>query len=214
MRGQRGGDEMSASLLFACLNVLGTFVFGLSGAMVAIRRRFDIFGILVLSVATGVAGGIIRDLLLGAVPPEVLHTVWPMAIASLAGICAYFFQPVIERFKRPVMLLDAIGLGVFAVAGCSKAIAFGLAPTGAILLGVMTAIGGGMLRDMMAAEVPRVLHEEVYALAAFAGAATYAGCLWLGVPEIAAAAGAVLLAVGLRLASVRFGWKLPRPSGS
>jgi uncharacterized membrane protein YeiH len=202
---------MSASLLFLCLNVLGTFVFGLSGAMVAIRRRLDIFGVLVLSVATGVAGGILRDLLLGAVPPEVLHTVWPMAVASLAGLCAFFFQPQIERFKRPVMLLDAIGLGIFAVAGCSKALAFGLAPPGAVLLGVMTAIGGGMLRDMMVAEVPRVLQEEVYALAAFAGAASYAGCLWLGVPEVISASGAVVLAVGLRLASVRFGWRLPRP---
>ena len=109
------------------------------------------------------------------------------------------------------MLLDAVGLGVFAVAGCSKALAAGLAPPGAILLGVMTAIGGGMLRDMMAAEVPRVLHEEVYALAAFAGAAAYVGCIWLGLPEVAAAGSAVVLAVGLRLASVHFGWRLPRP---
>jgi uncharacterized membrane protein YeiH len=202
---------MTAVLLFTILNVLGTFVFGLSGAMVAIRRRFDIFGVLVLAVATGVAGGIVRDLLLGAVPPEVLRSYWPMAVACLAGVCAFFFQPLIERFKRPVMLLDAIGLGVFAVAGCRKALLYGLEPPGAILLGAMTAIGGGMLRDMMAAEVPRVLHEEVYALAAFAGAASYAGALWLGLPEVTSAALALVLAVGLRLASVRYGWKLPRP---
>jgi uncharacterized membrane protein YeiH len=137
-------------------------------------------------------------------------TVWPMFVASLAGVFAFFFKPLIDRFTRPVMLLDAIGLGVFAVAGCRKAMIFGLEPAGAILLGVMTAIGGGMLRDIMAAEVPRVLHEEVYALAALAGAAAYAGAIWLGVPEVAAATAAVLLAVGLRLASVRFGWSLPR----
>lgn len=201
---------MSAALLFATLNLLGTFVFGLSGAMVAIRRRFDIFGILVLAVATGVAGGILRDVLLGAVPPEVLVTIWPMLVAAFAGICAFFFKPLIDRFTRPVMLLDAIGLGVFAVAGCRKAMIYGLDPAGAILLGVMTAIGGGMLRDIMAAEVPRVLHEEVYALAAFVGAAAYAATIWLGVPEVTAATAAVLLAVGLRLASVRYGWTLPR----
>lgn len=205
---------MSAAILFTTLNVLGTFVFGLSGAMVAIRRRFDIFGILVLSVATGVAGGIIRDLLLGAAPPEALRTLWPMAVAGSAGLCAFFFTSLIERFNRPVMLLDAIGLGVFAVAGCRKAMVFGLEPPGAVLLGVMTAIGGGVLRDIMAAEVPRVLHEDVYALAAFAGAATYASGLWFGVSETAAASGALLLAVGLRLASVRLGWKLPRPPSS
>lgn len=201
---------MTAASLFSTLDVLGIFVFGLSGAMVAIRRDFDLFGVLVLAVATGVAGGIIRDLLLGDTPPEVLRTFWPMAVASFAGVCAFFFKPQIDRLNRPVMLLDAVGLGVFAVAGCRKAMAFGLEPPGAILLGVMTAIGGGVLRDIMAAEVPRVLREDVYALAALAGAATYAGCLWLGVPEISAAASAVLLAVGLRLLSVRFGWKLPR----
>nr|WP_319947962.1 trimeric intracellular cation channel family protein [uncultured Shimia sp.] len=205
---------MSATLLFSILNVLGIFVFGLSGAMVAIRRNFDVFGILVLAIATGVAGGIIRDVLLGAVPPEALRTFWPMAIAAVAGLCAFFFTSLIERFKRPVMLLDAIGLGVFAVAGCRKALVLGVDPPGAILLGVMTAIGGGVLRDIMAAEVPRVLHEDVYALAAFAGATTYASCLWIGMAETPAASGAVLLAVGLRLASVRFGWTLPRPPSS
>ena len=203
---------MSVSILFLCLNVVGTFVFGLSGAMVGIRRSLDIFGILVLAVATGVAGGILRDLLLGAVPPEVLHTNWPMAVASLAGLCAVFFQRQIARLKRPVMMLDALGLGVFAVAGCSKAMAFGLAPAGTILLGVMTAIGGGVLRDIMAAEVPRVLREDVYAIAAFVGASAYVCCLWIGVPEIGAAAIAVLLTVGLRLASMHFGWRLPRPT--
>ena len=205
---------MSAARVFDALNVVGTFVFGLSGAMVAIRRHFDIFGILVLSVATGVAGGILRDLLLGAIPPEVLLSLWPMAVASLAGVCAFFFKPFIDRLTRPVMLLDAVGLGVFAVAGCRKALIFGLEPAGAILLGMMTAIGGGMVRDIMAAEVPRVLHEEVYALAAFVGAAAYAGLIWLAVPEITAAAIAVVVAVCLRLASVRFGWTLPRaPKG-
>ncbi|WP_282159325.1 trimeric intracellular cation channel family protein [Shimia thalassica] len=205
---------MSAPLLFTILNVLGTFVFGLSGAMVAIRHRFDIFGILVLSVATGVAGGMTRDLLLGAAPPEALTTFWPMAVASLAGVTAFFFTSAIERFNRPVMLMDAVGLGVFAVAGCRKALQFGLDPLGAILLGMITAIGGGIVRDIMATETPRVLHEDVYALAAFAGAAIYAVALAAGVPETPAASGAVLLAVSLRLASVRLGWKLPRPPRS
>lgn len=205
---------MSAALLFSLLDIVGTFVFGLSGAMVAIRRRFDIFGILVLAVATGVAGGIIRDVLLGDTPPEVLRTLWPLAIASLAGLCAFFFKDIIERLNRPVMVLDAIGLGVFAVAGCRKAMIWGLEPAGAVLLGVMTAIGGGMLRDIMAAEVPRVLHEDIYALAAFAGAIAYALLVWFGIHDTIAASGAIALAVSLRLASVRFGWKLPLPPGS
>ncbi len=201
---------MSAAILITALNVLGTFVFGLGGAMVAIRRSFDLFGILVLSAATGVAGGIIRDLLLGDTPPEVLRTFWPIAVAWLAGLCAYLFKPQIERLDRPVMILDAIGLAVFAVAGCHKALAYGLHSPGAVLLGVMTAIGGGMLRDIMAAEVPRVLNQDIYALAAFAGATAYAAGIWCGIPVSFAASGSVVLAVGLRLASVRYEWKLPR----
>jgi len=128
---------------------------------------------LVLAAATGVAGGIIRDL-----------------------------------------LLDAVGLGVFAIARCNKALDHGLDAPGAVLLGMMTAIGGGVLRDIMAAEVPRVLKEEVYALAALAGASAYAIALRSGTPENVAATGAVILAIAIRLASVRFGWTLPRARGS
>ncbi|WP_425053055.1 trimeric intracellular cation channel family protein [Psychromarinibacter sp. S121] len=201
---------MTATTLIAMLDMLGTFAFGLSGAMVAVRRKLDLFGILVLAVATGVAGGMIRDVLLGDTPPAALRTLTPLGIAGAAGLCVFFFGPWINRLTRPVMVLDAIGLGVFCVAGCHKALEFGLTIPGAALLGVMTAIGGGMLRDMMAAEVPRVLHEEVYAAAALAGALAYAVAVHLGVPGIIAAAGAVLLAVLLRLASVRYGWRLPR----
>ncbi|OWU85205.1 membrane protein [Oceanicola sp. 22II-s10i] len=204
---------MSVATLLVTLNVLGTFVFGLSGALVAIRRRLDLFGILVLAAATGVAGGMIRDLLLGDTPPEALRNLWPMTIAASAGVCAFFFGPLIEKMKRPVMVLDAVGLGVFAVAGCHKAMFYGLDTPGAVLLGVMTAVGGGMLRDIMAAEVPRVLHEEVYALAALCGAAVYAVSFRSGVPYTWAVGGSVLLAVGLRLASVRYGWRLPRARG-
>lgn len=201
---------MYTAAVFTTLNVLGTFAFGLSGGMVAIRRELDLFGILVLSAATGVAGGMLRDVLLGATPPEALREPWPLALTAAAGLCAFFLGPLIERLSRPVMLLDAVGLGVFAVAGFEKAIAHGLSSPGAVLLGVMTAVGGGVVRDIMVAEVPRVLREDVYALAALAGAAAYALCLKLGVPEAVAATGAGLLAFALRVASVRFAWKLPR----
>lgn len=205
---------MSVLTLFSLLDIMGTFVFGLSGAMVAIRRGFDLFGILVLAAATGVAGGILRDVMLGDVPPAALRLMWPLAVAGLAGIVAFFFGAWIDRANRPVMVLDAVGLGVFAVAGCNKALDFGLHAPGAVLLGMGTAIGGGVLRDIMAAEVPRVLHEEVYALAALAGAGAYATALSVGVSESWAACGAAALAIVIRLASVRYGWRLPRARGT
>lgn len=201
---------MYLASFFNTLNLLGTFAFGLTGAMVAIRRGLDLFGILVLAAATGVAGGLARDVLLGLTPPDVLRQIWPLAVAFASGLVAFFFGPLIERLNRPVMLLDAVGLGIFAVAGCQKALVHGLNAPGAVLLGVITAVGGGVLRDMMVAEVPRVLKEDVYAFAALAGAAVYAGGLRLGVPDAAIAIGAVLLSFALRVASVRFGWKLPR----
>lgn len=203
----------SAALVFAMLDGLGTFAFGLSGAMVAIRRRLDLFGVLMLAAATGVAGGLTRDLLLGDVPPAVLRTIWPLAVACAAGLAAFLFAGLLDRINRPVMVLDAIGLGVFAVAGCQKALAYGLNVPGAVLLGVMTAVGGGILRDMMTAEVPRVLHEEIYALAALVGALSYVGGLWLGAGQTGAAAVAVVAAVALRIMSVRYGWRLPRAGG-
>ena len=204
---------MSTDTIFGMLDILGTFVFGLSGAMVAIRRDLDLFGIVVLATATGVAGGTLRDLLLGDVPPAVLRDLWPLAITCAAGLCGFFFASIIERLNRPVMLMDAVGLGVFAVAGCQKALSHGLEIPGAVLLGMITAIGGGVLRDIMAAEVPRVLHEEVYALAALAGASAYALAVSLGLAQAHAAWGAVLLAVLLRVASVRYGWRLPHARG-
>ncbi len=200
---------MNATMLLDSLNVVGTFAFGLSGGMVAIRRRLDLFGILVLAVATGVAGGLVRDLMLGESPPGVLRNPWPIAVAGGAGLCAFFCSGLIDRLRRPVMILDAVGLAVFAVAGCHKALGLGLGAPGAVLLGVMSAVGGGMLRDMMAAEVPRVLHEEVYALAAMSGAVAYVALTALGLPESWGLGLAMLLAFALRLASVRFGWRLP-----
>ncbi len=178
--------------------------------MVAVRRQLDLFGILVLAAATGVAGGMIRDILLGDLPPEALRNTWSLAVTCLAGVCAFFFGPLIERLNRPVMLLDAVGLGVFAVAGCQKALAIGLNAPGAVLLGMITAVGGGVLRDVMAAEIPRVLREDVYALAALAGAALYVAGLRMGAQEPIVAACAAPLSFAIRVASVRYGWKLPR----
>ncbi|WP_238364969.1 trimeric intracellular cation channel family protein [Mesobacterium pallidum] len=205
---------MTSETILLVFDILGTFAFGLSGALVAIRRQLDLFGILVLAAATGVAGGITRDLLIGATPPAALRDLWPLALAAGSGLVAVFTWAQLERVSRPVMLLDALGLGTFAVAGTQTALDAGLHAPGAVLLGMISAVGGGVLRDMMSAEVPRVLREDIYALAALAGAIVYVGALSLGLPEGAAAAGAVALAVVLRIASVRYGWTLPRAPGS
>lgn len=196
------------------IDLTGTFVFGLSGAMLGVRRRLDVFGIAVLSVVTAMAGGMIRDALLGATPAAALNDPRYLWCALAAAALAFFGHQQIERLSKPVMVLDALGLGFFAVSGCTKALSFGLSPVPAMLLGVLTGVGGGALRDLLVAEVPRVLREEIYALAALLGAAAVVLGAGLGLPAAPVAAGGVALTVAMRILSVRRGWHLPRAPGS
>src|SRR3984893_16559560 len=152
------------------LDLLGTFVFALSGAMAGVKHRLDLFGVLVLSNAAGNAGGITRDLLIGAVPPAAISDWRYLGVSLLAGIVTFSRPSIIDRLRSPVLLFDAAGLGLFAVAGTQKALAFGLTPVMAALLGMLTGIGGGMTRDVLLAGNSTLLRSELYATAALAGA--------------------------------------------
>lgn len=196
------------------LDLAGTFVFGLSGATLAVRRRLDIFGVLVLAVAAALAGGMLRDLLLGATPPAALRDERLLLAALAAGLTVFFCHRLIERLKKPVMVLDALGLGLFAVSGCAAALDRGLGPLPAVILGTITAVGGGTLRDLLVAEVPRVLREEVYALAAIVGGTVFVAGRALGFEGLGLALTAIALTFLLRLASVWRGWQAPRAPGS
>jgi uncharacterized membrane protein YeiH len=196
-------------LLVLTLDLFGTFVFALSGAMLGVHRRLDLFGVLVLSFAAATAGGIIRDLLIGAVPPASIADWRYIAVPILAGLVTFWWNPTIHRLRRPVLVFDAAGLSLFAVAGALKALAFGLNPVAAVLLGMLTGIGGGIVRDVLVAEVPTVLHGEVYAVAALAGAAVVVIGQQLNVPAAPAAVVGALLCFVLRLGAIRRGWGLP-----
>jgi len=192
------------------LDLVGTFVFALAGATAGVRRRLDIFGVLVLSLVTASAGGIARDLLIGAVPPAALADWRYFAAAMLAGVITFLWYPTIERLRTPVRMFDAAGLALFAVAGAEKSLDFGLHPLMAALLGMLTGIGGGMLRDILLAEVPAVLRSDLYAVAALAGAGVVvAGDALQWSSSVSALAGAVLCFV-LRMLAIRFDWHLPR----
>lgn len=192
------------------LDLVGTLVFALAGATAGVRRRLDIFGVLVLSLVTASAGGIARDLLIGAVPPAALADWRYFAAAMLAGVITFLWYPTIERLRTPVRMFDAAGLALFAVAGAEKSLDFGLHPLMAALLGMLTGIGGGMLRDILLAEVPAVLRSDLYAVAALAGAGVVvAGDALQWSSSVSALAGAVLCFV-LRMLAIRFDWHLPR----
>jgi uncharacterized membrane protein YeiH len=191
------------------LDLGGTFVFAISGAVAAINRRLDIFGILVLSFVAGNFGGIFRDVLIGAVPPAALTEERYLLVSIVAGLIAFFAYAGVDRLHSPVLLFDAAGLSFFAVAGTQKAVEFGLSPVMAALLGMLTGIGGGMMRDMLLAEIPQVLRSDLYAIAALAGASIVVLGDMAGLSYGVSALAGGILCFGLRFMAIRHGWHLP-----
>jgi uncharacterized membrane protein YeiH len=195
--------------LVLTLDLAGTFVFALSGAMTAVRHRLDLFGILVLAFAAATFGGIGRDLLIGAVPPAALADWRYIAVPIIAGITVFFSYSTTARLQAPVLILDGAGLALFAVSGALKALTFGLTPIAAVMLGVLTGVGGGIARDILVAEIPTVLRAELYAVAALAGAAVVVIGRMLQLPTLPVAAAGGGLCFGLRFMAIRHGWRLP-----
>lgn len=195
--------------LVLALDLVGTFVFALSGAVAGVRGRLDVFGVIVLSFVAGNAGGVLRDLLIGAVPPPAIGDWRYQVVSLLAGLLTFWAYPTVRRLRDAVLFFDAIGLAVFAVSGTLKALAFGANPLAAVVLGMVTGIGGGMLRDLLLSEVPTVLRVELYAVAALAGAAVVAVGTQLLVPVVPVAVTGAAVCFGLRLIAIRRGWELP-----
>ncbi len=193
------------------LDLGGTFVFAISGAVAAVNRRLDIFGILVLSFVAGNFGGITRDVLIGAIPPAALSDERYLLVSVLAGLLTFFFYAGVGKLKTPVLLFDAVGLAFFAVAGAQKAVTFELSPVMAALLGMLTGIGGGMMRDVLLTEIPQVLRSDLYAVAALAGASTVVVGDLLGLSYAISAPVGGILCFGIRLMAIKHRWNLPVP---
>lgn len=191
------------------LDLAGTFVFAISGATLGVRKRLDLFGVLVLSFAAAVSGGIARDVLIGATPPVAIASWHYLAVSCLAGLLGFYRGNVVERLRNPVQLFDAVGLGLFAVTGATKALAAGLGPVGALLLGMLTGIGGGIARDILAARIPVVLQSDLYAVAALAGAAVVVLGHHFGWPQAPMLVLGAALVFFLRFMAIRRGWRLP-----
>jgi uncharacterized membrane protein YeiH len=191
------------------LDLVGTFVFAISGAVAAVNRRLDIFGILVLSFVAGNFGGITRDVLIGAVPPAALTDGRYLLVSILAGLITFFWYAGVDRLRSPVLLFDAVGLSLFAVTGAQKAIEFGLNSVMAALLGMLTGIGGGMTRDVLITEIPQVLRSDLYAVAALAGASVVVIGDTLDFSYGVSALTGAALCFGLRFMAIRHGWHLP-----
>jgi uncharacterized membrane protein YeiH len=194
--------------LILVLNLAGTFIFGLSGGLAAVRARLDLFGIVVLAAVVGLAGGITRDLLIGT-PPATFRDWRYLAATGLAGLFCFFGQPALERISRSVLVFDAVGLGLFCVTGATKALDFGVGTVPAILLGAITGIGGGILRDVLLREVPTVLRHELYAVPALLGAVVVAVAQASGSDDPVFPVLGAVVCVAVRLLGLKYGVNVP-----
>jgi uncharacterized membrane protein YeiH len=197
--------------LLVVFDLAGTFVFALSGGMDGVKHRLDLFGVLVLSFAAGNSGGILRDILIGAVPPAAISDWRYIAVSILAGLITFWWSRLVYSLRSPVMVFDAGGLALFAVAGTGKALAFHADPVAAILLGMLTGIGGGMVRDVLVREIPTVLRTDLYAIAALIGASVMVAGRMLDVPLYGAAIAGAVLCFAVRYMAIRRAWRLPVP---
>jgi uncharacterized membrane protein YeiH len=165
--------EHSSTLIVA--DLVGIFVFAVTGALVGVRKELDVFGVLVLALATGLGGGFIRDVLIGASPPAALQDWRYLLVPVAAGLLTFWFHPAVGRLEKTMNVFDAAGLALFGVAGALKAADLGLGPLPATLMGLVTGIGGGMVRDLLTGRVPVVMQRgELYAIPTAAGAAVAA----------------------------------------
>ncbi|MDR1921470.1 MAG: TRIC cation channel family protein [Candidatus Adiutrix sp.] len=199
------------SAVFVVIDNLGIIAFAFSGAAAAMKKEADIVGVVILSLVACSFGGLARDLLLGDTPPELLRSNRNLMLAAATGLAVYFFYPVLNRMARPLDFFDALGLGLFAVAGAEKAMNFGLGAAWSVGLGLTTAVGGGVMRDVMLAQPPTIFRSEIYASPAILGALILVAGRGLK-PELAPLfmlAGA-FVCTGLRLLAIHFGWHVRR----
>ncbi len=191
------------------LDWVGTLVFAFSGALVGVQKRFDLFGVLFLGLVVAVVGGMARDVLIGAVPPVAITNIHYFLISIAGGLIIFWWYPRVATLQRPILLFDAVGLSLFAVTGAQKAIEYGINPVMAAVLGMITGIGGGMTRDVLAGDVPFVLRGDLYALAALAAGATVSIGRALGLAPLAPMLLGGGICVFLRLMAIYRGWRAP-----
>jgi uncharacterized membrane protein YeiH len=205
----------TASPLFLALDLTGVFAFALNGALTAIRvARLDVVGVVTLGIVTALGGGIIRDIFLDSLPPATFSDWRYLAVAAGGSLVACLFDRRLDRWMNPIVALDAAGLSLFAVSGALKALSLDAGLAQAVILGAVTAVGGGTIRDVLIGRVPVVLRSELYAIPALAGALALVVAAELGAPEVPAAVGGAVLCFVVRMAAVRYGLHAPTVRGS
>lgn len=195
---------------FDYLDLFGTFIFGLSGAFRAVKYELDILGVLILSIITGVGGGMVRDTLLGSTPAAALQDERYLIVTIIAGLLVFFWAKSLAKQWQKIIVSDALGLGVFTAIGVMKALNVGLGPVGAVIMGVITATGGGVIRDIIVKEMPGIVSRDFYATASIFGGLALLVANKLGASEVVQIIIAVLVTTTLRILAMRYHISLPK----
>lgn len=203
--------EIPFVFLIYVFDLFGTMAFAVTGAFKAIEHKSDIVGIIILSIITGVAGGTIRDIIIGRFPPNSISDPTYVGISVASGVALFFLYPHLQKHWNVFLKFDAIGLGVFSITGATFAYnVFGLNLLAIAFAGILTAVGGGILRDVFVNEIPFIFVKELYVTASFVGVIVFYGLLAGGVPLFAASIIGIVVTTGTRLVAMKYNWNLPR----
>jgi len=203
--------SLSIETFLYALDLFGTMAFAVTGAFKAIEHKADIVGIIILATMTGVAGGTLRDIIMGKFPPNSLSDPWYVIITVSTGIMIFFLYPKMQKHWNLFLKFDALGLGVFTIIGATFAYhAFGLNFLAIALAGMLTAVGGGILRDVFVNEMPIVFVKELYASASFIGILVFYILLGMNAEFYVATVIGIVVTTMLRLVAMRYNWNLPK----
>ncbi len=194
--------------LITAIDYLGTFVFAISGILVGVEKKFDLFGVFVLGLVTAIGGGTLRDLLIGSTPVGWMQNeVYFFIVFSALPIC-FFFKVQISRLKKGIFLFDTIGIALFTILGLQKTLAVGLSPLIAVMMGIVSAVFGGVIRDVLSNEVPLIFRKEIYAFACLLGALIFLACSYF-LDETISMGISILSVIVVRIVAIRKAWVLP-----
>lgn len=198
-------------MLIHFLDLAGTIAFAISGALTAIDKKLDLFGIFIIASVTAIGGGTLRDVLIGDFPVGWLHSNHVIIYYILAAtILTIIFKKQLNYLRKSIFLFDTIGIGVFTLIGIGKGLSFGLSPLACILLGTITACFGGVVRDILCNEIPVLFHKEIYAMACIMGGLIYFVFRWLHFPPDTLSLISIATTISIRILAVRYNWSLPK----
>ncbi len=195
--------------LIYLFDLVGTAIFAVTGAVKGVRCRLDILGVVVFAATVGTGGGMLRDMLIGATPVAALSNSWYIIISVVTGLLVFLFAPRFVGRWRVILYADSLGLGVFTAIGVAKGALYGIGPVGQVLCGIFSAVGGGVIRDVMSMSVPTVLTTDIYATASLAGALCYLLLARLGLGHLETFLLVTSLVFCIRLVAIRFNFSLP-----